>query len=371
MRARTDLRIAAVCSIVASCLLTGRARAQDTMGTPPPDEAALVSAPAATADAPTIEKKDEGTTASVSAGGQLATGNSRLLATTVNGAAETRWSMNGLGASLIGNYGRAALPGESLKTTTQNLQARLRYDRYLIEQASVFLLNTGRHDRFQGIDFRYNLDPGFKYLFVNSAPTQLWGEGGYDFQYDVRRDDALVVMGQPPLDKHATDHSLRAFAGLKHAFNPAVTLSTGVEFLQSLVHGDHNRLNFDAVLAAALGGGLSFGFGVSLRYDHAPLPGKKHLDTTTTVSLIYALSDKVEAPAPPAPEPVCPPAPAPAPAPAPEVAPPAPPPPAPAPAPEATPAPAPTPEPAPTAAPATPAAPPPAAPATAPATPAQ
>lgn len=337
MLARINLPIAVLCSIAVSCAFARAARAQDAMGAPPPDEAALVSAPAASADAPKIEKKDEGTTASVSAGGQLATGNSRLLAATVNGAAETRWSMNGLGGSVLGNYGRAALPGESIKTTAQNLQARLRYDRYLVEQASVFLLNTGRHDRFQGIDFRYNLDPGFKYLFVNTAPTQLWGEAGYDFQYDIRRDDALIVMGEPPLDKHATDHSVRAFAGLKHAFNPAVTVSTGLEFLQSLVHGDHNRLNFDALLAAALGGGLSFGFGVSLRYDHAPLPGKKHLDTTTTVSLIYAFSDKVEAPAPPAPEPVCPPiAPAAEVAPlAPQTAPPV------APAPEATPAPAP------------------------------
>jgi putative salt-induced outer membrane protein len=326
------------------------------MGAPPPDEAALVAAPTNPGDAPTIEKKDEGTTASASAGGQWVTGNSRMLALTLNGAAETRWSMNGLGGSLLGNYGRAALPGESIQTTAQNLQARLRYDRYLIERASVFLLNTGRHDRFQGIDFRYNLDPGFKYLFVNSAPTQLWGEAGYDFQYDIRRDDALVVMGEPPLDKHVTDHSVRAFAGLKHAFNPAVTVSTGVEFLQSLVHGDHNRLNFDALLAAALGGGLSFGFGVSLRYDHAPLPGKKHLDTTTTVSLIYAFSDKLMPSAPPAPEPVCP---QPMPvttAPAPEAAP------LPAPAPEATPAPAPAPE----AAPAPPAGPPPAAPPAAP-----
>lgn len=365
MRARTDLRIAVLCSIAASCALAGAAHAQDAIGVPPPDEAALVAAPTNPGDAPTIEKKDEGTTASASAGGQWVTGNSRMLALTLNGGAETRWSMNGLGGSVIGNYGRAALPGESIQTTAQNLQARLRYDRYLIEQASVFLLNTGRHDRFQGIDFRYNLDPGFKYLFVNSAPTQLWGEAGYDFQYDIRRDDALVVMGQPPLDKHATDHSLRAFAGLKHAFNPAVTLSTGLEFLQSMVHGDHNRLNFDALLAAALGGGLSFGFGVSLRYDHAPLPGKKHLDTMTTVSLIYAFSDKVE-PAAPAPTPVCLPA-----APPVEAAPPAPAAaPAPAPAPEATPAPAPAPEAAPAAAPATPAAPPPSAPAASPATPA-
>jgi hypothetical protein len=181
-------------------------------------------------------------------------------------------------------------------------------------------LNTGRHDKFQGIDFRYNLDPGFKYLFINTAPTSLWGEAGYDLQYDIRNDSALTVMtdsgATEMLAKHATDHSLRAFAGLKHAFNPSVTLTTGVEFLQSLVHGDHNRLNFDMLLTAALGKGLSFGFGFAARYDHAPLPGKHKLDTTSTVSLIYAYSDKVaEAPAEPPPPVPCPePAPPPPPA---------------------------------------------------------
>ena len=40
-------------------------------------------------------------------------------------------------------------------------------------------------------DFRLNIDPGVKYLFVNTTPTQFWGELGYDFQYDIRRDDAI------------------------------------------------------------------------------------------------------------------------------------------------------------------------------------
>jgi putative salt-induced outer membrane protein YdiY len=184
--------------------------------------------------------------------------------------------------------------GSKMVTTTQNIQGRVRYDRYLIEQASVFVLNTGRNDRFQGILLRYNLDPGFKYLFINEAATTLWAEAGYDMQYDVRREDARLPMGATTLlDKTATDHSLRGFGGVKHAFNANVSLTSGIELLQSLKTTSHTRLNFDALLTANVGAGFSFGLGFGARYDAAPLPTKKDWDTTTTVSVIYSYSSAV------------------------------------------------------------------------------
>ncbi len=314
----------------------------DPTGAPPADAKALVEAPKATAAAPKAEERLDGTTASVSAGGMMATGNSRQTALTANAVFETRFDANGIGFSLLGNYARGAAPGEPVEVTTENIQGRLRYDRYLVERLSLFLINTGRRDRFQGLDFRYNLDPGVKYLVVKAPPTSFWGELGYDFQYDVRNDDARVELdgagnpvldpatGQPLLlDKTATDHSARVFLGLTQAFNTEVTFSAGIEYLQSVIDSERARINGDALLAAQIGGGLSFGLGFSARYDHAPLPGKETLDTSTTVSLIYAFSNVVE----PAPEPcpVCaeppPPAlpesaPAPAAAPAPVAAPP-------------------------------------------------
>jgi putative salt-induced outer membrane protein len=267
---------------------------------------------------------------------------------TVNGVFETLFDNNGIGVSLLGNYGRGGSAGQPVETTTENLQGRIRYDRYLIDRLSLFLINTGRHDRFQGLDFRYNLDPGVKYLFVREQASSLWGELGYDFQYDVRRDDsrgALDASGAPLfdaagqqvlLDKTATDHSLRAFAGFKHAFNEEVTLSTGLEFLQSFIETDRSRLNFDALFAAKVAGGLALGLGFTARFDNAPLPGKEKLDTTTTVSLIYAFSNVVEpSKPPPCPEPAPPPPPIPE-------APPAPPAPATPPAPGAPPPPEPS-----------------------------
>jgi Protein of unknown function, DUF481 len=326
-------------------------------GAAQPDEKALVAAPKPVADAPKVDAPGtDSTSVALSAGGQLATGNSRLLAVTANGKLDLRRGANGFGASIIGNYGESGVLNADgtpsthtpFVTSTENFQGRLRYDRYILDRLSVFLIGTVRHDKFQGIDGRVNVDPGVKYLFVLTDATTFWGEVGYDFQYDARNGSALGVVdasGNPVLAPNgdpvllsstATDHSVRAFLGFKHAFNSKVTFVTGLEYLQSLYSSDSNavvpgaqydyRINYDALLAANVGGGFSFGVGFSARYDNTPLPGKQNTDTVTTFNLIYAFSDG----APPPPTCPCPPPPPPPPpaadtAPPPPAAPPAPP----------------------------------------------
>jgi putative salt-induced outer membrane protein YdiY len=268
-----------------------------TLGAPPPEAKPLVQRPPAPGEAPKFERKTDGMTVTVATGGQGATGNSRALALTANGAVETRYHDNGFGVSILANYGRSGATGQPVQTTTENVQGRGRYDRYIVEKASFFLITTGRHDRFQGVDFRLNLDPGFKYLFLAEQANAIWGEAGYDFQYDVRRNDALVdpTGMRPPLDKTVIDHSTRAFLGLRYAFNEQVTLSTGGEYLQSLEESSRHRFNFDALFAAKIGAGLAVGLGFGLRFDRVPLPGKEKLDTNTSVSLIYSYSHSKDA----------------------------------------------------------------------------
>jgi putative salt-induced outer membrane protein YdiY len=308
------------------------------LGAPPPDAKVLVAVPAPGAAPPKIDAPAHETTATVSAGGQIATGNSQLIAGTVNGKLDLRRGPNGFGASLVGNFGEGAAAGQSTQVTTENLQGRLRYDRYFNERFSVFVIGTLRHDRFQGLDERFNVDPGAKYLVLDTEKTKLWGELGYDFQYDVRASDALVVTpamaatatmpatAAVVLDRTQSDHSARVFGGFRHAFTKDVTFSTGLEYLQSFVHSTKYRINYDALFASSLGSGFSLGVGFSARFDHDPLPGKKDVDTTTTMSLIYAFSD---IPAPPPPPCHCPEPPPPPPPPPPGVAAPPPPPPPP------------------------------------------
>ncbi|HEY3493068.1 MAG TPA: DUF481 domain-containing protein [Polyangiaceae bacterium] len=284
-----------VCLALGVLSMATVARAQDPLGVPPKDLDKAAAGPAAPAEAPKIERAPEGMTASVSAGGLTSSGNSRLVAFTAAGGFDLRKADNGFGASLLANYGESAPPGGDMVLTTENLQARLRYDRYLLDDASVFLLLTGRHDRFQGLAFRFNVDPGFKYLFVNRPNTALWGELGYDFQYDIRnqegrevRDEAGVLI--ETLDKTATDHSIRAYLGFRHSFNKEVTLSNGIEYLQSFIEAERYRANYDLLFAANVWNGFALGAGFNARFDNAPLPDKEKLDTQTTLNIVYSYS---------------------------------------------------------------------------------
>jgi putative salt-induced outer membrane protein YdiY len=328
----------------AALSLSRSARADEpALGAPPPETTAAVAAPKANEDVPKIEAPTDETNVTLSAGGQLSTGNSRMVAATANGKFAMRRGADAFGAGLLGNYGESAAPGQSLQVTTENIQGRLRYDRFLVDRMSLFLIGTGLHDRFQGLQARINVDPGAKYLFVHTGASALWGELGYDFQYDYRLASARVekdsmgvteldASGNPLLlDKTHVDHSARLFVGLKHAFNKEVSFTTGFEYLQSCVHSTRYRFNYDALFAANVGGGLSLGLGFTAHYDHDPLPTKKDLDTTTTINLIYSLTEASKPGVSPPPAPV--PEPAPVPAPAPAVEPPAP---APAPAPATT-----------------------------------
>jgi hypothetical protein len=333
-------------------------------GAPPADLTQTVVAPKGPGDGPKPnDTSADSTDAAISAGGQFATGNSREFAATGLGKFNIRRGADAFGASLLGNYAEAfvvpaatapgtpSAPG-AWQRSTENLQGKVRYDRYLNRNTSVFLQVTGTHDAFQAVTFRLNADPGVKYLFVNDESVRLWGEAGYDFQFDDNFTNAegieqagaggfaLDATGLPfVISRTDTIESARLFAGFHDAFNKEVQLNLGVEFLQGFggsgggvpatppgftaamvdavpISLTASRLNVDALLAAHVGAGLSIGVGFSAKFNSSPLPGKVDLDTSGTLNLIYAFSSPAPkgatCPCPP-PEPPAPPPPPPEP----------------------------------------------------------
>jgi hypothetical protein len=335
-------------------------------GAPPADLAPAITAPKGPGDGPKPnEISVDSTDAALSAGGQFATGNSRQFASTGLGKFNIRRGADAFGASLLGNYAEAFIvptptapmmavgPG-AWQRSTENIQGKLRYDRYLSRNLSLFAQVTGTHDAFQAITFRLNADPGVKYLFVNNESVRLWGEAGYDFQFDdnYTYGDGIEQAGAggPSLDtfglpyvisKTDTIHSSRLFAGFHYAFNKEVQLNLGLEYLQGFggsgggtpplpaapwnqpdltdrvpISLTASRVNVDALLAAHVGAGLSIGVGFTAKYNSSPLPGKVDLDTSGTLALIYAFSSPSVKPpaclcppvAPPPPPPPPPPA---------------------------------------------------------------
>lgn len=332
--------------------------------------AGTVAAPKGPTDGPSLSKIDVNSlNAAVSAGGQWQTGNSKIYAGTAQGKLDVRRGADDFGVSFIGNYAETFVPGTPAvpatmttpeipatagqwKRSTENLQGRLRYERYFLPNMSGFLGVTGTHDRFIALTFRLNVDPGVKVLMLSNPATELWAEAGYDFQYDANFTDddgieqagaggAVVdAKGLPFLiSKTDTIHSSRLFVGLHEAFNKDVTLGLGVEYLQGFggtggtppavapgssvtsvdpvsISLKASRVNFNALFASNIGGGFSVGFGFTAKYNSQPLPGKVGLDTQGTIALIYALSvpsptpPPSPCPAPPPPPPSVPPPPA-------------------------------------------------------------
>lgn len=228
----------------------------------------------------------------VSAGGISSGGNSQSLAITGTSKLRYRRDQNQVGAALAGNYGRARAAGASTtETTVENFQGKIRYDRFLSDRFAIFGAMSGLTNRFQGLVLRLNFDPGLAYYFLNEGQHQLWGELGYDLQYDLRRDDALVTAASSGviLNKADVTHNGRVFLGYDNSLSKTFALDTGVEYLQGFKDSKNWRLNWDLGLTSSVAGNLSIATTFSLRYDNRPLPNIKKTDYTTAVSLVYQL----------------------------------------------------------------------------------
>lgn len=232
------------------------------------------------------------TEAKLQAGVLLSTGNSRSLAATGSGSMRLRRGPNEFSAVAAGNYARSApTPDVDVETTMENYQGKLRYDRFVSDRFSLFLSLSGRRDRFQGLAARVNLDPGFAYYFIVEEKQRLWGELGYDLQYDVRTNEAIdeAVAEGLDLDKTNSRHSARGFLGYHVNVNENVSFDTGAELLVAIPETENWRLNWDTSITAALDTRFSLGATFNLRYDNNPLPGVEELDTITAMNLICTL----------------------------------------------------------------------------------
>ncbi|MEI9939516.1 MAG: DUF481 domain-containing protein [Pseudomonadota bacterium] len=228
----------------------------------------------------------------ISAGGLASAGNSRSLAATSAGKFRLRRGSDQIGAAIAANYAESSVnKGEGLQTTVENFQGKLRYDRFLAGSFAVFGAVSARHDRFQGLELRINLDPGFGYYFIDEDKQQFWLEAGYDFQHDIRRDDAIADADADGflLAKTNDRHSLRAFVGYSSDLSDSVKVASGLEYLQGLDPATNYRVNWDGSVNSSVGKGFSIATAVSVRYDHNPIPDVEKTDIVTSISLVYHL----------------------------------------------------------------------------------
>lgn len=280
-----------------------------TTQTPPPTGTTEIAptgqfATAAPAeDAPPESHANDLTQLDISLGGVFSTGNSRTLAATGLANFRLRRTRHQFGASLAGNYGATGVEdSDRYETTIGNVQGLARYDVFFARDWTAFLQLTARHDPFQGLEYRMNVDPGFAYYAINRPVHRLWFELGYDFQYDMRTDEGRLLRDpdgnlildmtgdtqfDPAIDKVLLNHAVRAFAGYSNRLSEAVSFDTSLEYLQSVILARRFRLIYLAALNTQLMERFSLAVTFQLRYEHDPLPHVRRLDTITGFSLAY------------------------------------------------------------------------------------
>ncbi len=241
---------------------------------------------------PDRDEKDKDTTEfKVSAGGLFTTGNSRALSLTGAGQFKLRRDRNQLSAAAAGNYARsAATTDDPMQTTLENVQGRVRYDRFFTEVVAGFLALSATRDRFQGLDLRLNVDPGVAFYVIDDKSHQLWTEVGYDLQHDIRRDEAIdaAALEGEDVDKSETSHNARAFVGYDNSLNEQVSFQSGLEYIQGLQETKSWRLAWNAGLTSNVNDAFAVATTFTLEYDHDPLPGIENTDAITAVSVVYS-----------------------------------------------------------------------------------
>jgi putative salt-induced outer membrane protein YdiY len=258
---------------------------------------------AATEPAATDPHANDATEFDIALGGIFSTGNSRSLAATGLSNFRLRRTIHQFGASLAGNYGAAGVPNtDRYDTTVGNVQGLLRYDVFFAKRWTAFTQVTARHDSFQGLDSRLNVDPGFAFYALNQPKHRMWFEAGYDFQYDVRADKALILRDvdgnpvldvngdtqrDPALDKVFLNHAARLYAGYSNKLSERISFDTGFEYLQSVIDPKVFRMVYLAGLNTQIVENFSLAVTFALRYENTPLPTIRRLDTITALSLAY------------------------------------------------------------------------------------
>lgn len=239
-----------------------------------------------------VGEETDATTVNIAGGALFAAGNSKSLAVTGSADARVRRKANQGKASFAANYAQAGNQAEDngLDVTVENYQGNLRYD-YFIKSVAPFLSVSGRHDRFQGLDLRLNIDPGVAYYFVDQEKQQFWGELGYDLQHDIRSEEAQIdaEVAGTPVDKTETRHNARLFVGYTNEVNTMVTFKTGLEYLQAFVDPENLRVNWDLAVTSKLAGNFSMATTIYVKYDNNPLPDIEKTDVVTAINLVYGL----------------------------------------------------------------------------------
>jgi putative salt-induced outer membrane protein YdiY len=169
-------------------------------------------------------------------------------------------------------------------TYTENarkLYVDTRYDRFLTDKDSLYVLGGAFHDRFAGYDIRAHEQIGYSRLLVKNESSELRAEIGADW--------AQEDYFENPDPNYQNVIAARLLLGLAHKFSEAVAITDTAEVYENVVDVDDVRVLNTAALTSALSGKLSVKVSHALIFDNVPVEGFRSLDQTAMVTLVVSL----------------------------------------------------------------------------------
>ncbi len=156
-----------------------------------------------------------------------------------------------------------------------------RYDRFLGDNGSLYVLGGALSDFYAGYDLRTHEQVGYSRILVDNDSTDLTVELGADIAQENYVDgiDPDMVM----------IYSARVMASLTHQFNESVSFSDTVEAYENILDPTDLRVLNEAAISAKLSDVFSVKLSNQLTFDNVPVEGYRPLDQVTLVSLVATL----------------------------------------------------------------------------------
>lgn len=244
---------------------------------------------------PTEAVAEPETKLSAEVGGTFATGNVEFY--TVNGGVtfSRKWKKNQVSAMALANTGKGVVDADGSATlseaerstgrveTARRYEAEARYDRFVGEQTSLYVLGGALVDPFAGYDLRSHEQLGVSRQFIKREKLTLVGELGADYAQEN------YVDGADPdyLDVIAA----RAMVGVGVKFNENVSLSEELEVFENILQPDDVRVLNNFAFTTKLSDKFSIKPSHALVFDNvpAPVPDIRKLDQTSMVTLVASI----------------------------------------------------------------------------------
>lgn len=156
-----------------------------------------------------------------------------------------------------------------------------RYDRFVGDRDSLYLLAGVLVDPFAGFDNRSHAQLGYSRILVEGDATKVVAEIGAD----VARED--FTDGVDPNLAYVV--AARGLLGLEHKLNDNVSFTERVEVYEAVPTFADLRVLNQAAISAQLDKVFSLKVQNQLTFDNVPVEGFEALDQTTTITLVATL----------------------------------------------------------------------------------